>query len=90
MKIDKQAFLEKCKQIIGTKKIVTQDVRSQLIQMGYKEVVIGCKDEHEINSKDVKIDFHGYDIAIGISCRPISYASDVDLLVMHLVDNTGH
>lgn len=75
MKIDKQAFLEKSKQVNDTKKIITQNVRSQLIQMGYMEVVIGCKDEHEISSKEVKLDFHGYDIAIGISCRPISYAS---------------
>lgn len=81
MKIDKQALLEKSRQIIDTKKIITQDVRSQLIHMGYKEVVIGCKGEHEISSKEVKLDFHGYDIAIGISCRPI---------VMHLVDNIEH
>lgn len=75
MKIDKQAFLEKSIEIINTKKIITQDVKNRLIQMGYKEVVIGCKNEHEISSKEVKLDFHGYDIAIGISCRPISYAS---------------
>lgn len=75
MKIDKQAFIEKSIQIIDTKKFVTQHVRNQLIQMGYKEVVIGCKNEHEISSKEVKFDFHGYNISIGISCRPISYAS---------------
>ena len=75
MKIDKQAFLEKSIQIINTKKIITQDVKNQLIHLDYKEVVIGFKDEHQISSREVKLDFHGYDIAIGISCRPISYAS---------------
>lgn len=75
MKIDKKIFLEKSIEIIDAKKNITQHVRNQLIQMGYKEVVIGCKEEHEISSKEVKLDFHGYDVAIGISCRPISYAS---------------
>lgn len=37
--------------------------------------MIGCRNEYEISSKEVKLDFHGYDIAIGISCRSISYAS---------------
>ena len=59
MKIDKQAFLEKSIEIIKLKKIITQDIKSNLTQMGYKEVLIGCKDEHKISSKEVKLDFYG-------------------------------
>lgn len=58
-----------------TKKIVTPVIKNKLIELGFKEIVIGTKQEHEINSKNVKIDFFGYDIAIGLSAQAINYAS---------------
>ena len=66
-------MFQEAKQIIERKKIITPDIKEKLIELGFKEVVIGCKDEHKITSKQVKIDFHGYDIAIGLSPVAISY-----------------
>jgi len=68
-------ILEMTKSIIEEKKIITPVIKTKLLELGYKEVVIGCQYEHEIKSKDIKLDFYGYDIAIGISCRSIGYAS---------------
>lgn len=61
------------KNIIERKKIITPDIKENLIELGFKEVIIGCKKEYEISSKQVKIDFHGFDIAIGLSPVAISY-----------------
>ena len=36
-------------------------------------MAIGCKNEHKITSKQVKINFHGFNIAIGLSPVAISY-----------------
>lgn len=68
-----QMVLDKSKKIIESKKIITADIKNQLIELGFKEVIIGCRNEHEITSKQVKIDFHGFDIAIGLSPVAISY-----------------
>jgi hypothetical protein len=68
-------ILEISKRIIEDKKIITPVIKTKLLELGYKEVVIGCHHEHEIKSKDIKLNFHGYDIVIGISCRSIGYAS---------------
>ncbi len=68
------AYFEATK-IIEPKKIITPPIKQQLIELGFIETVIGTKEIHEITSKEVKIDFHGYDIAIGLSPRAISYAS---------------
>jgi len=65
-------FLE-AKEIMGRKKIIAPDVKIDLIKLGFCEVIVGCKKEHEITSKQVKINFHGYDIAIGLSPVAISY-----------------
>lgn len=62
--------------LIDTKKIITPGIKEQLKSYGFKEVVIGTKDEHEIKSKNFKLNFHGYDIAIGLSPIPISYGSN--------------
>ena len=61
------------KKIIETKKIITSDIKEKLIELGFKDAVIGCRNEHEITSKQVKIDFNGYDIAIGLSPVAIGY-----------------
>jgi len=66
-------ILSKSQKIIESKKIITADIKNQLIALGFKEVVIGCKKDHEITSKQVKIDFHGFDIAIGLSPVAINY-----------------
>jgi len=52
-----QMVLDKSKKIIESKKIITADIKNQLIELGFKEVIIGCRNEHEITSKQVKIDF---------------------------------
>ena len=70
---EKLKTLNEVNRVIDTKKIITSDIKNQLITLGFNEVVIGCKNEHEITSKQVKIDFHGYDIAIGLSPVAISY-----------------
>lgn len=61
--------------LMETKKIVTPELKKQLLEYGFKEVVMGTKPEHKIQSKDFKFNFHGYDIAIGLSPLAISYAS---------------
>ncbi|HQD92778.1 MAG TPA: hypothetical protein PK924_05865 [Bacilli bacterium] len=61
------------KKIIDVKKIITPDIKEKLTKLGFKEAVIGCKDEHKITSKQMKIDFHGFDVAIGLSPVAISY-----------------
>lgn len=65
----------KALKIIEEKKIITPPVKLRLIELGFKEVIIGTKEIHTINSKEVKVNFHGYDIAIGLSARSISYSS---------------
>lgn len=62
--------------LMDTKKIVTPELKKQLIILGFKEVVIGTKKEHKIQSKDFMLDFFGYDIAIGLSPLAISYHSE--------------
>ena len=61
--------------LMDTKKIVTPELKKQLLSYGFKEIVVGNKPEHKIQSKDFKLNFHGYDIAIGLSPLAISYAS---------------
>src|SRR5690554_3168787 len=61
--------------LLETKKIVTPNLKKQLIAYGFKEMVIGTKQEHKIQSKDIKFNFHGNDIAIGLSPVAISYGS---------------
>ncbi|MDD4000033.1 MAG: hypothetical protein PHX62_03970 [Bacilli bacterium] len=61
------------KKIIEIKKIITPDIKEKLIDLGFREAVMGCKDEHKITSKQVKIDFYGFDIAIGLSPVAINY-----------------
>src|SRR5690554_6739666 len=61
--------------LIETKKVVTPKLKKQLIAYGFKEMVIGTKLEHKIQSKDIKFNFHGNDIAIGLSPVAISYGS---------------
>lgn len=70
-----ELIIKYLKVLMETKKIVTPELKKQLITYGFKEVVIGTKDEHKIKSKDFKLNFHGYDIAIGLSPLAISYAS---------------
>jgi hypothetical protein len=70
---EKLRVLNEAKRILEAKKIITPNIKEELIKLGFKEVVIGCKNEHEITSKQVKIDFHGFDIAIGLSPVAISY-----------------
>ena len=69
-------ILGESKKIIETKKIITANIKNQLITLGFKEAVIGCKNEHEITSKQVKVDFHGFDIAIGLSPVAINYGCE--------------
>lgn len=59
--------------ILSKKKIITPDIKDELIMLGFNEVNIGAKEIHEICSKELKIDFFGYDIAIGIFARCINY-----------------
>ncbi len=66
-------ILNKAKEIIDLKKIITEDIKEKLIELGFTEKIIGIKREHEISSKQVELDFFGYDIAIGIFARTISY-----------------
>lgn len=61
--------------LIETKKVITPKLKKQLIAYGFKEMVIGTKLEHKIQSKDIKFNFHGNDIAIGLSPVAISYGS---------------
>ncbi len=68
-------ILNQAKEIIALKKIITQDIKDKLISIGFTEKVVGIKREHEITSKQIKLDFHGYDIVIGLSARSISYGS---------------
>ncbi len=58
---------------LGKKKLITPDIKENLINLGFREVNIGHKEIHKINSKELKLDFFGYDIAIGIYARYISY-----------------
>ncbi|WP_162151053.1 hypothetical protein [Haploplasma modicum] len=62
--------------LIDTKKIITANIKKQLIAFGFEEVVIGTRNEHEIKSKNFKLNFYGHDIAIGLSPIPISYGSN--------------
>ncbi len=59
--------------IISKAKIITPEIKEELIRLGFKETMIGCKEIHELNSKDIKFDFFGYDIVIGLAARSISY-----------------
>ncbi len=59
--------------IISKAKIITPKIKEELIGLGFKEVMIGCKEIHELNSKDIKLDSYGYDIVIGLAARSISY-----------------
>lgn len=65
----------KALKVIDQKKVITPIIKSQLIDLGFTEVIIGTKEIHDINSKEVKVNFSGYDIAIGLSARAISYSS---------------
>ncbi len=58
---------------LGKKKLITPDIKEELLSLGFKEVNIGCKEIHEIRSKDLKLDFFSYNIAIGIGARTINY-----------------
>ena len=80
--LEKLRVLNETRKIIETKKIITPDIKEKLIDSGFKEVVIGCKKEHEIISKQVKIDFYGFDIAIGLASRSISYGCGRKYLAM--------
>ena len=79
---EKLRVLNEAKNLIETKKIITPDIKEKLIELGFKEVVIGCKKEHEIISKQVKIDFYGFDIAVGLAARSISYGCGRKYLAM--------
>lgn len=68
-------IIEKAVVIIESRKVITAGIKKQLMDIGFRESVIGTKEEHNIHSKEVKINFHGYDIAIGISPLSISYNS---------------
>lgn len=70
---EKLKILNESKKIIEIKKIITSDIKEKLIALGFKEVVIGYRNEHEITSKQVKTDFNGFDIAIGLSPVAINY-----------------
>lgn len=59
--------------ILSKKKIITSNIKEELINLGFKEVNIGSKEMHQISSKELKFDFFGFDIAIGIFARCISY-----------------
>lgn len=80
--LEQLRVLNETRKIIETKKIITPDIKEKLIDLGFKEVVIGCKKEHEIISKQVKIDFYGFDIAIGLAARSISYGCGRKYLAM--------
>ncbi len=73
--IEKLNILDTTRALIETKKIITPIIKNKLIELGFKEVSIGAKEEHEIKSKELKIGFAGYDIAIGLASRPVSYSS---------------
>lgn len=61
--------------LMETKKIVTPKLKNQLLAYGFKEIVVGTKTEHKIQSKDIRFNFNNYDIAIGLSPVAISYGS---------------
>lgn len=70
------SFLTRIKEMTDTKKIITPKIKQDLIDLGFKEVVVGCYEIHKITSKEIKTNYHGHDIAIGLSPRAISYASN--------------
>lgn len=71
--MDKQELIIITRKLINSKKIITPKIKLELIQMGFKETRIGAQKTDEINSREMKIDFKGYDLAVGIAARPVSY-----------------
>lgn len=55
--------------LLGSKKYVTQEIKKTLLNLGFKEKKLGGRFECEINSKEIKTDFLGYDFAIGLAAR---------------------
>ena len=74
--------------LLGTKKVITPIIKEKLLQIGFKLVVIGTNDKHEINSREIKTNFNGYDIAIGLAATAVSYGSGrkYSALVINLED----
>ncbi len=60
---------------LGKKKFITRDIKESLISLGFKEIIIGCKENHKITAKELKLDFFDYDIAVGIFAITIAYGS---------------
>ena len=63
------------KTLLDSKKIVTPEIKKSLLSMGFQLKVIGVKEEDAINSTELKTNFHGYDIAIGLAAVSVSYGS---------------
>ena len=55
--------------------MVTSAIKEHLISIGFKLEIIGTKEEHEINSRELKTNFNGHDIAIGLAATPTSYGT---------------
>lgn len=77
------------KNIIEQKKIITPEIKRHLKSMGFVEKKLGCKKQFEINSKDLKVDFNGYDFAIGLAAKPENCVTGrkYAALVLSLNDN---
>lgn len=58
--------------LLGTKKIVTLVIKQHLMEIGFNLRVIGTREEHKINSRELLTNFNGYDIAIGLAATPTS------------------
>ena len=70
---EKINFLKVVFGILSEAKIITSKIKDKLIFLGFTEKVVGCRNEYEINSKDLKLHFFDYDIAIGLAARSIGY-----------------
>lgn len=66
-------FLKVVSDILSEAKIITSKIKDKLILLGFTEKVVGCRNEHEINSKDFKLNFFNHDIAVGLAARSIGY-----------------
>lgn len=61
--------------LLDSKKIVTSAINKTLTELGFYLVAFGTGEENEINSRELKTNFHGHDIAIGLAARAVSYGN---------------
>lgn len=65
--MNKEKLLIEVNNLLEGKHAVTSEVKNALYNLGFQLRDFGSKKENEIHSREIRIDFNGYDIAVGLA-----------------------